>query len=165
MIAGMKMFRYFLTTVLMICDLKHFNTILAFFVTFGLDDSKYRKSDASSSDIFHKKIFIMATSSSENTMSINDLPLEDFLEVFNYISLDEAVTSCSNVCVQWKEAIALHIVAPKIPGLARSNLEFKTFLEKKGWNQESNDVEKILSFYHISNIYNLVDISNFFSSK
>ena len=95
-------------------------------------------------------------SSAKNSMSINDLPLEDFLEVFRYISLDEAVTSCSNVCVQWKEAIALHIVAPKIRGLARSNLEFKTFLEKKGWNEESNDVEKILSLY---------DIYNLFSSK
>ena len=106
------------------------------------------------------KIFIMATSSaSKNSMSINDLPLEDFLEVFNYISLDEAVTSCSNVCVQWKEAIALHIVAPNIRGLTRSNLEFKTFLEKKGWNQESQDVEKILSLHY------RVDISNFFSSK
>ena len=109
----------------------------------------------------------MATSSASKKprlalpMSINDLPLEDFLEVFNYISLDEAVTSCSNVCVQWKEAIALHVLAPKIRGLTRSNLEFKTFLEKKGWNQESNDVEKILSLYYIYR----VDMTNFFSSK
>ena len=112
------------------------------------------------------KIFIMATSSaSKNSMSINDLPLDDFLEVFRYISLDEAVTTCAMVCMPWREAIVLHILAPKIRALTRSNLEFKTFLEKKGWNQESNDVEKILSLYHISNIYNLVDISNFFSSK
>ena len=107
----------------------------------------------------------MATSSASKKprlslpMSINDLPLEDFLEVFNYISLDEAVTSCSNVCVQWKEAIALHIVAPNIRGLTRSNLEFKTFLEKKGWTEESENVEKILSLHY------RVDISNFFSSK
>ena len=101
----------------------------------------------------------MATSSSENPMSINNLPLVEFIEVFGYISLDEAVTTCSMVCKQWREAIAFHIVAPHIRGLTRSNLEYKTFLENKGWKEESNEVEKILSLYY------RVDISNFFSSK
>ena len=111
------------------------------------------------------KIFIMATSSASKKprlalpMSINDLPLEDFLEVIRYISLDEAVTTCAMVCMPWREAIVLHVLAPKIRELTRSNLEFKTFLEKKGWNQESQDVEKILSLHY------RVDISNFFSSK
>ena len=92
----------------------------------------------------------MATSSTSKKprlalpMSINDLPLEDFLEVFRYISLDEAVTTCTRVCMQWQEAIALHIVAPTIRGLTRSNPHYKTFLEKKGWNEESNDIVTLL---------------------
>ena len=104
----------------------------------------------------------MATSSTSKKprlalpMSINDLPLVEFVEIFSYISLDEAVTTCSNVCVQWRETIVLHILAPNIRVRTRSSPQFKNFLEKKGWNEESDDVEQILSFY---------DIYNFFSSK
>ena len=66
----------------------------------------------------------MATSSASKKprlalpMSINDLPLVEFVEVFSYISLDEAVTKCSMVSKQWREDIALDVLAPKIRGLA-----------------------------------------------
>ena len=89
----------------------------------------------------------MATSPRSNSKGINDLPIEMFLEVFQYLSLRQSIRY-STVCRHWRESIALHILAPEILRLTASNPAFKNLLEKNGWSEECSDTELLLLIYN-----------------
>ena len=81
---------------------------------------------------------------------INELPEEMLLEVFKYLNLDnhQLIKKYTEICVHWRETIALGIVAPRIARVASSNVEFKKLIGKNGWTEECNDTELLLFIHH-----------------
>ena len=78
---------------------------------------------------------------------INDLPVEMFITIMEYLSLDQVVVNCAKTCVQWKEDIGRFILGPKLRSLAMINKRFKVEIEVQGWNEECSDVDFIFSLY------------------
>ena len=79
---------------------------------------------------------------------INDLPVEMFVEVFKHLNIDEIAFKHTEVCIQWRENIALHILAPEIIRQAEANPSFKKLLEKHQWTEECEDVELLIYIYN-----------------
>ena len=50
----------------------------------------------------------------EKQKEFNDLPIEMFVEVFKYLDIDEIAFRYTEICIHWRENIALHILAPEI---------------------------------------------------
>ena len=86
---------------------------------------------------------IMATE-----LKINDLPIEMFVEVFKYLNIDEIAFRYTEICIHWRENIALHILAPEIIRQAKSNPSYKKLLEKNQWTEECEDVEMLIYIYN-----------------
>ena len=81
-------------------------------------------------------------------LQINDLPIEMFVEVFKYLNIHQVAFRYTEICIQWRENIALHILAPEIIRQAEANPCFKKLLEKNGWTEESDDVEMLIYIYN-----------------
>ena len=79
---------------------------------------------------------------------INDLPIEMFVEVFKYLDIHEIAFRYTEICIHWRENIALHILAPEIIRQAEANPRFKKLLEKNQWTVESDDVEMLIYIYN-----------------
>ena len=80
--------------------------------------------------------------------SVQDLPNEVLVIIFEKISLHELVTNCANICVRWRELVAQRILGPKITKLANVNGKFKMDIVEKGWIEEAiNPTELIMSLY------------------
>ena len=78
---------------------------------------------------------------------INDLPIEMFVEVFKYLDIHHIAFRYTEICIHWRENIALHILAPEIIRQADSNPSFKKLLEKNQWTEECEDVEMLIYIY------------------
>ena len=78
---------------------------------------------------------------------INDLPIEMFVEVFKHLNIDEIAFKHTEVCIQWRENIALHILAPELVRISAMDKRFKSLLEKNNWTEDCKDIDLILSFY------------------
>ena len=83
----------------------------------------------------------------EIAKNINDLPVEMFQYILQFLNLHETVTIYSKTCVHWKETIALHILSPEILSLAQHNGWFKKIIEKEGWTEDCNNTDFILQIY------------------
>ena len=84
----------------------------------------------------------------EMKKEFNDLPTEMAVEVFKYLNIHEIAFRYTEVCIHWRENIAIHILAPEIIRQADSNPNFKKLLEKNGWTtEESEDVEMLIYIY------------------
>ena len=81
-------------------------------------------------------------------LQINNLPIEMFVEVFKYLDMHQIAFRHTEICLHWRENIALHILAPEIIRQADSNPSFKKLLEKNQWTEECEDVEMIISIYN-----------------
>ena len=79
---------------------------------------------------------------------INDLPIEMFVEVFKYLNIHQVAFRYTEICIHWRENIALHILAPEIIRQAEANPSFKKLLEKNQWTEESDDVEMLIYIYN-----------------
>ena len=79
---------------------------------------------------------------------INDLPIEMFVEVFKYLDIHQIAFRYTEICIHWRENIALHILAPEIIRQADSNPGFKKLLEKNQWTEECEDVEMLIYIYN-----------------
>ena len=80
--------------------------------------------------------------------SVQDLPNEVLVIIFEKISLHELLTNCANICVRWRELVAQRILGPKITKLANVNGKFKMDIVEKGWIEEAiNPTELIMSLY------------------
>ena len=80
-------------------------------------------------------------------LQINDLPIEMFVEVFKYVDIHQIAFRYTEICIHWRENIALHILAPEIIRQAEANPSFKKLLEKNQWTEESDDVEMQICIY------------------
>ena len=80
-------------------------------------------------------------------LQINDLPIEMFVEVFKYLDIDEIAFRYTEICIHWRENIALHILAPEIIRQAEANPSFKKLLEKNQWTGECKDIEMFICIY------------------
>ena len=81
-------------------------------------------------------------------LQINDLPIEMFVEVFKYLNIHEIAFRYTEICIHWRENIALHILAPEIIRQADSNPSYKKLLEKNQWTEECEDVEMLIYLYN-----------------
>ena len=81
-------------------------------------------------------------------LKINDLPIEMFVEVFKYLNIHEIAFRYTEICIHWRENIALHILAPEIKRQAKANPSFKKLLEKNQWTEECEDVEMLIYIYN-----------------
>ena len=81
-------------------------------------------------------------------LQINDLPIEMFVEVFKYLNRHEIAVRYTEICIHWRENIALHILAPEIIRQAEANPSFKKLLEKNQWTEECEDVEMLIYIYN-----------------
>ena len=79
---------------------------------------------------------------------INDLPVEMLVEVFKYFDTHQIAFRYTEICIHWRENIALHILAPEIIRQAEANPSFKKLLEKNQWTEECEDVEMIIYIYN-----------------
>ena len=79
---------------------------------------------------------------------INDLPIEMFVEVFKHLNIDQIAFRYTEICIHWRENIALHILAPEIIRQAKSDTSFKKLLEKNQWTEECEDVEMLIYIYN-----------------
>ena len=79
--------------------------------------------------------------------SVNDLPDEMLLSIFEYLSLHELVVKYSKTCLQWRDIIAQFILRTKILRLAKTNGLFKREIQQEGWTEEDQESEFILSLY------------------
>ena len=79
---------------------------------------------------------------------INDLPDEMLVEIFQYLNVHEIAFRYTEICIHWRENIALHILAPEIIRQADSNPSFKKLLEKNQWTEECEDVDMIIYIYN-----------------
>ena len=84
----------------------------------------------------------------EKQKEFNDLPSEMFVEVFKYLNIDEIAFRYTEICIHWRENIALHILAPEIIRQAEANPSFKKLLEKNQWTEECEDVEMVIYIYN-----------------
>ena len=81
--------------------------------------------------------------------SVQDLPNEVLVIIFEEISLHELVTNCANICVRWRELVAQRILGPKINKLAKINRKFRMDIKDAGWVEEANNLtELIISLYN-----------------
>ena len=80
-------------------------------------------------------------------IQINDLPIEMFVEVLKYLNIDEIAFRYTEICIHWRENIALHILAPEIFRQAEANPSFKNLLEKNQWTEECEDLEMLIYIY------------------
>ena len=78
----------------------------------------------------------------------NDLPTEMVVEVFKYLNIHEIAFRYTEICIHWRENIALHILAPEIIRQAEANPSFKKLLEKNQWTEECEDVEMLIYIYN-----------------
>ena len=94
---------------------------------------------------------------------INKLPIEMFVEVFKHLNVHQVAFRYTEICIQWRENIALHILAPEIIRQAKSNPSFKKLLEKNQWTEECEDVEMLIYIYNktINRIYGPLRTSKF----
>ena len=79
---------------------------------------------------------------------INDLPDEMLVEIFQYLNIHEIAFRYTEICIHWRENIALHILAPEIKRQAKANPSFKKLLEKNQWTEECKDVEMLIYIYN-----------------
>ena len=79
--------------------------------------------------------------------TINQLPAEIIVTIFENLGLHHLVTNCSNTSLQWREIIARHILKPKILKLAKVNAMFKRDIEADGWTEDCIDTEMVLKLY------------------
>ena len=56
---------------------------------------------------------------------INDLPDEMLVEIFQYLNIHDIAFRYTEICMHWRENIALHILAPEIIRQAEANPGFK----------------------------------------
>ena len=85
--------------------------------------------------------------------NINDMPVDDFLHIFEFLNLHEAVTVYSKTCMYWKETIAMDILSPKIYRLAQRNPRFKGAIKHQGWTEDCNDPEVVLLLFATYDYY------------
>ena len=70
-------------------------------------------------------------------VTIDDLPEEMLLEIFENLSLFDLVVNCSKTCPEWKEIIAKHILKPNIRKYANVDAKFKMAIqENDGWTKD-----------------------------
>ena len=79
---------------------------------------------------------------------INDLPIEMLVEVLSHLDIDEIAFRYTEICIHWRQNIALHILAPEIIRQAEANPSFKKLLEKNQWTEECEDVEMLIYIYN-----------------
>ena len=81
-------------------------------------------------------------------VTIDDLPEEMLLEIFEKLSLFDLVVNCSKTCPQWKGIIAKHILGPNIRTFANIDAKFKMVIqENDGWTEESNATDLMFTIY------------------
>ena len=81
--------------------------------------------------------------------SVQDLPNEVHVIIFEKISLHELVTNCANICGRWRELVAQRILGPKINKLAKINRKFRMDIKEAGWVEEANNpTELLMSLYN-----------------
>ena len=81
-------------------------------------------------------------------LQINDLPIEMFVEVLKNFDKNRVAFRYTEICIHWRENIALHILAPEIIRQAEANPSFKKLLEKNQWTEECEDVEMLIYIYN-----------------
>ena len=81
-------------------------------------------------------------------LQINDLPIKIFVKVFKYLKINQIAFRYTEICIHWRENIALHILAPEIIRQAEANPSFKKLLEKNQWTEECEDVEMLIYIYN-----------------
>ena len=81
-------------------------------------------------------------------VTIDDLPEEMLLEIFEKLSLFDLVVNCSKTCPEWKEIIAKHILKPNIRKFADMDGNNKMVIqENDGWTEESNATDLMFTIY------------------
>ena len=81
-------------------------------------------------------------------VTIDDLPEEMLLAIFENLSLFDLVVNCSETCPEWKEIIAKRILKPNIRKFADVNAKFKMMIqENDGWTEESNATDLMFNIY------------------
>ena len=83
-------------------------------------------------------------------VTIDDLPEEMLLEIFEKLSLFDLVVNCSKTCSEWKDIIAKHILAPHKRKSANVDAKFKMAIQENvGWTKESEFRCNRLDVYYL----------------
>ena len=81
-------------------------------------------------------------------VTIDDLPDEMLLEIFEYLSLFDLVVNYSKTCPEWKDIIAKRILGPHTRKLASMDVNFKMAIQQNvGWTEESNATDLMFTIY------------------
>ena len=80
--------------------------------------------------------------------SIDDLPAEILVKIFNYLSFKEVQKNCLNTSKRWQEIVAEHILSSEIKIHMALDPGFKTCLLRNGWTPEINDTKAIANAWN-----------------
>ena len=84
--------------------------------------------------------------------TIEDLPELPLISIFKYLNLID-IENCSLVYKKWERLIARDFYQKHFRIISKLNNEFKKELYKKGWTENCNNIELILSLWEILQPY------------
>ena len=77
--------------------------------------------------------------------SINDLPEEIIIIIFQHLQFQDIIENCSNTCMKWRFIVAHYFMQPYLKKLARHHLDLRKYFENVGWTEECSEIELILT--------------------
>ena len=73
--------------------------------------------------------------------SIDQMPIEILVTIFNFIPPNELAQICVNVSIKWKELITSCILQPILRNLSLCSHEIKQKLISMGWSDDNNELQ------------------------
>ena len=77
--------------------------------------------------------------------SINDLPVEILIIIFQDLQFKDIIENCSNTCMKWRFIVAHYFMQPYLKKLARHHLDLRKTFESVGWTEECSEMDLILT--------------------
>ena len=78
--------------------------------------------------------------------SITKLDTDVLILLFQYFNVRD-IESCSKTCVKWKNVAVDYFFRPHLKRLAKLDEDLKTQFHNKGWSEESNERDLIISLF------------------
>merc|ERR1712241_903685 len=77
--------------------------------------------------------------------TINDLPEEIIVIIFQDLQFKDIIENCSNTCMKWRFIVAHYFMQPYLKKLARHHLDLRKTFESVGWTEECSEIDLILT--------------------
>ena len=85
--------------------------------------------------------------------SIENLPVEVLVLIFEYLSFSDVVENCSNTCFKWRYITAQFFIGSYLHTYAIMDEDIKDILYDNGWTEKSNDNNFIIYMYEYITSY------------